>query len=395
MPWKEPGEKPREPRGREPWGPGHGGGHGGGGPDLEAWLRKLRGRFGPFGRGPLGVLALIVLLIVLWFLIGGWTSIGAQQVGVVLRFGRFEGLLKPGVHAHLPAPIDRVEKVDMGQPRTVGDEARLLTSDGQLVLVDYEVQYKVTDARAFLFGSRDAEEVVRDAATAAARAAVGADPLACLIGDLGSSCPSGQVNGKQLADAMRTEVDASLAAVQRSIGIAVTGVSVQNIGVPSDVKPAFDAIEKAHQDAKTARVSAEADVARRKSEEKAQVASIKAGAEAYRRQVVADAHTGVVRFDQVLAQYQAAPQVTRHRLWLQAMQAVLAKNRVVVNTGSGSVIVQFPLQHLGAAYPPAGAATTGAPASAASVPAPAVSAPASGASISIPVTSGPIVKGGA
>lgn len=393
MPWKEPGEKPREPRGREPWGPGHGG-HGGG-PDLEAWLRKLRGHFGPFGRGPLGALALIILLIVLWFLIGGWTSIGAQQVGVVLRFGRFAGLLQSGLHAHLPAPIDRVEKVDMGHPRTVGDEARLLTADGQLVLVDYEVQYKITDVRAFLFGSRDAEEVVRDAATAAARAAVGADPLACLIGDLGLSCQSGQVNGAQLADAMRTQVDASLADVQRTIGVAVTGVSVQNIGVPSDVKPAFDAIGKAHQDAKTARVSAEADVARHKSEVKAQVASIKAGAEAYRRQVVADAHTGVARFDQVLAQYQAAPQVTRHRLWLDAMQAVLTKNHVVVNTGSGNVIVQFPLQRPGAAPPPASAATASAPASAASASTPAVPAPAPGASISIPVTSGPIVKGGA
>ncbi|MGH8156044.1 MAG: hypothetical protein ACREP0_12585, partial [Rhodanobacteraceae bacterium] len=105
--------------------------------------------------------------------------------------------------------------------------------------------------------------------------------------------------------------------------------------------------------------------------------------------------TGVARFDQVLAQYQAAPQVTRHRLWLDAMQAVLTKNHVVVNTGSGNVIVQFPLQRPGAAPPPASAATASAPASAASASTPAVPAPAPGASISIPVTSGPIVKGGA
>lgn len=390
MPWKEPGEKPREPRGREPWGSGPGG-HGGG-PDLEAWLRKLRGRFGPFGHGPLGVAALIVLLIVLWFLIGGWTSIGAQQVGVLLRFGSFHQILQPGFHVHLPSPIDRVDSVDMGRTRTVGDEARLLTADGQLVLVDYEVQYKVSDAREFLFASRDAAEVVRNAATSAARAAVGADALPCLIGDIGLPCTAAHVGPDRLAAAIRTQVDAALAAPHRSIGVAVTGVSVQDIGVPSEVRQAFDGIAKAHDDSKTAKVTAEADVARRRNEVKGEVASIKAGAEAYRRDAVADAKTAVARFGQVLAQYHAAPQVTRHRLWLDAMHAVLTRNHVVVNTGSGNVIIQFPVQHAASAHASAGSS---APASAASAPASAASAPASDASTAIPVTSGPVLKGGA
>lgn len=383
MPWKEPGDKPREPRGREPWGPGQGGG--GSSPDLEAWLRKFRRGLGPFGRGPLGIVALIVLAIVLWFAIGGWTSIGGQQVGVVLRFGGFERVLQPGLHLRFPSPVDRVEKIDMGHTRNVNDEARLLTSDGQLVLVDYDVQYKITDAREFLFATRDAEEVVRTAATSAARAAVGAHTLQCLVDALELPCLSGRINPDKLAGGIRAQLDASLTDVHGALGAEVTGVSVQNVGVPSDVRQAFDAIAKAHDDAKTARITAEADVASGKVETKNQAAAIKTDAEAYRHKAVADANAAVARFAQVWVQYQAAPQVTRHRLWLDAMQAVLKKNHVVVNTGSGNVIVQFPLQHPG---------TSGTPASeGGSAPASTSPAPASGDSVTVPVTSGPALQG--
>ncbi|MGN6788331.1 MAG: protease modulator HflK N-terminal domain-containing protein, partial [Rhodanobacteraceae bacterium] len=260
MPWKEPGEKPREPRGREPWGQGGQGG----GPDLEAWFRKARRRLGPFGRGPLGALALIAVLIVLWFLIGGWSSIGGQQVGVLLRFGSFQKILQPGLHLHLPPPFDDVQKVDMDRVRTVNDEARLLTSDGQLVLVDYDVHYKVTNAREFLYATRDAEEVVRNAATSTVRAAVGTHPLQCLIDALGLPCSSGRVDADKLGSQVFGRLRASLSDAHGGIGVAVTGVGVEGVGVPSDVKPAFDGIAKAHDDVKTMKTSADADVARHK-----------------------------------------------------------------------------------------------------------------------------------
>lgn len=380
MPWKEPGEKPREPKGREPW--GQGGGQGGG-PDLDAWFRKARRRLGPFGRGPLGALALIAVLIVLWFVIGGWTSIGGQQVGVLLRFGHFQRVLQPGVHLHLPPPIDDVQKVDMGRVRTVNDEARVLTSDGQLVLVDYDVHYKVANARAFLYASRDAEEVVRNAAISAVRAATGAHRMQCLIDSLGLPCAAGPVDTDKLGADVLARLRASLPDAKDKLGTAITDVDVQSIGVPSDVKQVFDAIAKAHDDVKTMKTSADADVARRKVDVKNEAASIKSDAEAYRHQAVADANAAVARFDRILPQYQAAPQVTRHRLWLDTMQAVLTRNRVVVNTGTGDVIVQFPAQH---------SDVNGAPASAASGASPSSVAPASSASVANPVTSGPDVQ---
>jgi len=381
MPWKEPGEKPREPRGREPWGQGGQGG----GPDLETWFRRARRALGPFGHGPLGALALIVLLIVLWFAIDGWTSINGQQVGVLLRFGRFEQVLQPGLHAHFPSPIDQIEKVDMGRIRTVNDEARLLTGDGQLVLVDYNVHYKVTNARDFLYSTRDAEEVVRNAATSAARAAVGTHKLQCLIDSLDLPCGSGRVDDDKLAADVLAQLQTMLADAHGDIGVAVTDVGVQDIGVPSDVKQAFDAIAKARDDVKTVRAAAEAGVAGNKVKARNQAASIKADAEAYRHQVVDDANAAVARFDRILPQYQAAPQVTRHRLWLDTMQAVLTRNHVVVNTGSGNVIVQFPAQRSDATGEPANAGS--------SAPAEPATAPAASGSVSIPVTSGPGVQG--
>ncbi|HEX7368814.1 MAG TPA: FtsH protease activity modulator HflK [Rhodanobacteraceae bacterium] len=389
MPWKEPGEKPseprdREPHGREPWGSGQGG-HGGG-PDLDAWLKNLRRRLGPFGRGPIGVLALVVVLIVLWFVIGGWTSIGTQQVGVLLRFGRFERVLQPGFHLRFPSPIDQVQKVDMGRTRSVNDEARLLTRDGQLALVDYSVHYKVTNARDFLYSTQDSEEVLRDASTAAVRAVVGSHDLRCLVEALETTCPTGRIDDDKLAGEVLGQLKASLADMHAGLGVAITDVGIQDINVPSDVSQAFDGIAKAHEETAAAKTTAEADVERHKAEVKAQVASIKTDADAYRRQVIADANAAVARFNQVLPAYQAEPQVTRHQLWLNAMHDVLTRNHVVVNTGSGNVVVQFQLQRSAAAGQPA-SATSAAPA--------ASSAAAPSASVALPVTSGPAVQASA
>lgn len=380
MPWKEPGEKPREPRGREPWGPGHGGQ--GNGPDLDAWLRKAQRWLGPFGRGPLGALALLGLIIVLWFVIGGWVVVGPNQAGVVARFGRVVRVLDPGMHFRLPAPIARVRLIPLGQARNVGDTARLLTRDGAVVLLDYNVQYKVTDARAFLLTARNPEDVLRDNAASAARAVVGAQPLACLVASLELPCAATR-DPAQLAAAMQAQVDASLTAEGVSLGLAVTQVSVQGVEVPTEAKPAFDAIAKAHADAKAARATAAADVVRGQAKIKEQVTAIQAAAAAYQRATVADAHAGVAQFEQLVAAYKAAPDVTRHQLWLSAMQAVMSKNHVVVNTGSGNIVVQFPARHADAATP--AAASSSAPASGSATP-------ASAASTTAPVTSGPSVQ---
>lgn len=370
MPWKEPGDKPSEPRGREPWGQtGRGGG-----PDLDTWLRNLRRRLGPFGRGPLGVLAVVVLLIVLWFLVGGWVSVGNQQVGVLLRFGRLQGVLQPGLHVRFPSPIDRVQIVDLGRTHTLSDDVRLLTSDGQLAIVDYYVQYRIKDARKFLFEARDAEESARNVATVAVRAVAGTHTLQELM----------DRSDEKLGGDIRERLQPALARLD--VGIAVAGVGIQNVGVPSEVRQAFDGIARAREDAKSAQATAHADVARAKAETAAQAAAVQTDAASYRHQAVAEAQAESARFGQLLQAYQAAPQVVRHRLWLETMHEVLSKNHVVVNTGSGNVIVQFPQRQV----QPSPAASSAAPASGA--PASAVSSAPAG-SATVPVTAGPALQG--
>lgn len=259
--------------------------------------------------------------------------------------------------------------------RTLSDEVRLLTGDGQLAMVDYYVQYKIADARKFLFSTRDAEESARNAATIAVRAVVGTHSLQQLM----------ERNDDTLARAIQARLLAAFA--RADLGIDVTGVGIQNVGVPSEVKQAFDGLVKAREGAKAAQAIAKADVARQKVETQAQAATLKSDAQSYRNQIVAEAHSEIARFNQILAQYQAAPEVTRHRLWLDAMHDVLSKNHVIVNTGTGNVIVQFPPRHPEAASRGASAAAaSGTPESATSSPAPATS--------SIPITSGPGLEGG-
>jgi membrane protease subunit HflK len=365
MPWKEPGEKPREPRRREPWGQGHG--HGGG-PDFNDWWRKARRRLGPFGQGPLALLAVVIIVVVLWFLIGGWTVIGSQQVGVDLRFGRLQSVLQPGFHLRFPSPIDRIQKVDLGRTHALSDQTRFMTRDGQVAMVDYFVHYKITNAREYLFSNRNAHDAARNAAAVVVRAAIGTHTLAELRRHNGDGL------GKPIREQLEAKVD------HDGIGINVTEAGIQRVGVPSKVKQAFDGIEKTRENAKAAQATARADVAHKKANTQAQVASIKAKAAQYSSRVVANANARVARFEPILAQYRAAPQVTKHRLWLATMHDVLSNNRVIVNTGTASVIIQFPTRQT----------ASGKPASAAS------SAPASSASAAVPrvpVTSGPAMHG--
>jgi modulator of FtsH protease HflK len=370
MPWKEPGEKPRDP-GREPWGTGGRGN----GPDIDAWLRGMRRSLGPFGQGPLGVAALVAVLVVLWFAIGGWTLIDAGQVGVLTRFGRMQAVLQPGLHLHFPSPVDRVRALDVNRTRSVDDNVQLLTSDGQLALIGYRVQYKISDVRDYLFSVRNAEDTLRTAAVAALRSVVGAHTLQQMMDRAGDD----------MNDGIRKALQASLADVPD--GMKITDVAIQSVDVPAEVKQAYDAIDKVQAGAATARETAESDVQHATLKTRARAASIKTDAEAYRRDVIAEANADVARFDRILPQYQAAPQVTMHSLWLQTMQAVLTRNHVIVNTGSGSVIVQFPVQHA----PVSSGKTPAAAGSGAAVPVSSV-APVPASSVGTPATSASTIQ---
>lgn len=361
MPWKEPGEKPREPK--EPWGSGGrsgdrqnkrpgGNGPGGGGNDfdLEAQLRRLRQRFGRFGGGPGGLLALGVAAVIIWFAIGSWTLIDAREAGILLRFGQYQATLQPGLHAHLPRPFATVLKVDVGRMRTVSDQIRVLTGDGQIALVDFFVQYKVSDPRKFLFAVRDPEDAMRQATLTVLRAQVGTQTMQQL---------SAQADSK-LADRIKADLQRTLDGY--GSGIQVTDVGIQSVSVPQEVKDAWDDIGNARQDAQRMEGDAHAASAKAESDATATAQQMRSDADAYKTDRIAAAKAEAARFAQVLNAYRAAPDVTKRKLWLQTMQEVLARNRTVINTGGGSVIIQMP-QNAAAQKEPAASKSVPAPAS--------------------------------
>lgn len=350
MPWKEPGDKPREPWGsgdgtreRPDKTPGGGSGNGnrpgssgnrpgGSGFDPGAQWKRLRQRLGRFGGGPAGAVALIVLIIVLYFVFGSWTLIDARQAGVVLRFGQFERVLGPGLHPRLPRPFTEVLKIDIGRSRTVSDQLRMLTRDEQIALVDFYVQYKVADARQFLFAVRDPEDAMRQATLAAVRAQIGTQTMQELLAKTDTG----------LTSRIRVNLQHTLDAYQS--GITVDDVGIQNVSVPQEVKEAYDDVGNARQDAQRVEDDARAATAKAESDAHAQAAQWQAGADAYKTQITSTAQGDVARFDLILSAYRAAPDVTRRRLWLQTMQDVLGASRSVIDNGSGRTVIQLPPQ---------------------------------------------------
>ena len=332
MPWKEPGEKPREPN--EPWGTGKRPdrpNRTGSGFDLEAQLKRLRRSFGPFGSGPVGLLALIVLAVLVWFAAGSWTLIDARETGIVLRFGQYQRTLAPGLHVHLPPPFAQVLKVDTGRTRTVSDQIRMLTRDGQIALVDFYVQYRVDDARKFLFAVRDPEDAMRQTTLSTVRAQVGTQDLPQLM----------RLSNSTLVDRIRADLQRKLD--DYGSGIVVSDAGIQNVLAPQEAREAYEDVGNAREDAQRAESEARAATAKSQADARVQAAQVRAEADAYKTSTIATAQAEAARFDLVLNEYQAVPDVTRRRLWQQAMQEVLSASRVVIDT-TGRAVVQLPPQ---------------------------------------------------
>ncbi|HJU26297.1 MAG TPA: FtsH protease activity modulator HflK [Rhodanobacteraceae bacterium] len=333
MPWKEPGEKPREPN--EPWGtgqrPGNRPGRPGNGFDLDAQLKHLRRRLGPFGSGPAGLLALIVIAVLVWIAVGSWSLIDARETGILLRFGQYQGTLSPGLHLHLPRPFAHVIKVDTGRTRTVSDQIRMLTRDDQIALVDFYVQYRVRDARKFMFAVRDAEDAMRQTTLSVVRAQVGTQTLSQLMG----------TDNGTVMDRIRTNLQRTLDTY--GSGIVVSDVGIQNVLAPQEVRDAFEDIGNARQDARRAESEARAEADKAQADARAQAAQLRGDAGAYKTRTIARAEAEVARFDLIFNAWQAAPDVTQRRLRLQAMQDVLGVSRVVIDT-TGRAVVQLPPQ---------------------------------------------------
>lgn len=320
MAWNTPGSDnsgSRSPRGRP---------NGGG---LDAVLDRLRGLFDG-GGGNSNVLRWVALALGLWLLFNCFVLITEQQRGVVLRFGQFARVLQPGPHLKAPWPIERVTKLNATQIKTFSDNVPVLTRDENIVQVEVNVQYRVSDPQMYLFGSRDADQVLQQAALSTVREQVGRSTLDTVLGARNA-----------LAVLARDQLQKSLADYRT--GLIVTELNLPNARPPEEVKPAFDDVNSAQQDKDRLISEARAYAAQVVPEARGQAARVRTVSEGYKTAAVARAQGDADRFSLLVDQYKAAPDVTRKRLWLETVQEVLAGNRKIVG-GDSRQLIYVPMQ---------------------------------------------------
>jgi membrane protease subunit HflK len=339
MAWNEPGGEKRNPWNRPQQSQN----------DLDDVLRNFQRRlsalFGRGGGGPTGgggpsatsfgkgLTSALILIGVLW--IGsGLYRVDAQERAVVLRFGKYLQTTGPGYNWHLPWPIERKIIVNVSHQYSVVDDASMLTADTNLVEVKSAVQYIQPDALKLLFKVRNVEDTLTQVSESAMREAVGQASL-----------------DKALAfDVSIT--DRAKFLLQRTLdnydmGIHILSVNLTGVNVPDAVQDAQRDAIKADKDRQRYQQDAETyrnDVLPRARGEAAKVVL---DAEAYRLQVVALAQGETARFDEVLAQYEHAPAITRERMYLDTMGNVYKNSRkVIVDAKIGNSMMYLPLDKL-------------------------------------------------
>ncbi len=349
-------------RGNGPGGLGGGNGKGGGfQPDLKN-----------AGIG-IGLIAAVVVLI---WLGTGFFIVQEGQQAVITQFGKYKSTVGAGFNWRLPYPIQRHELIFVTQIRSVDvgrdtvikatglRESAMLTEDENIVEIKFAVQYRLNDARAFLFESKNPAEAVVQAAETAVREVVGKMRMDSALSE----------ERDQIAPRVRALMQNILD--RYKVGIEVVGINLQQGGVrpPEQVQAAFDDVLKAGQERERAKNEAQAyanDVIPRAI---GSASRLKEEAQGYKARIVAQAQGDGQRFRSVLTEYQKAPQVTRDRLYLESMQQIYGNvTKVLVDSRQGSNLLYLPLDKI-MQMSATGAAEAGAPPAAATPATPAAPA---------------------
>lgn len=314
MAWNEPGR-----------GGGRGGWNGGGdGPDLDRMVRDINERFGRYFGGGFGMVAFI--LIALW-LASGLYKVDAAEQGVVLRFGEFSEITDPGLHWHIPRPIERVEKVNVNEVMRRTYESEMLTADYNIVAIEISVQFRRSDPTAYLFNVRDPEPTLEEVLGSAVREVVGQRDAEYVL----------TTGRAEVVSETRTAIQAMLD--QYGTGLIVTQVNLEEVRFPGPVLAAVQDVNSAEQDRQRKIQEAQAYFNDIVPNARGQAARQLAEADAYRQQRINDATGEVARFLALLEQYQAAPEVTRQRLYLETLELVYGGARKVIIEGDGNTLL--------------------------------------------------------
>ena len=352
-------------KGGSPWGTppgGNGSGKGPTPPDIDAIIRDIQSKINKFlpggsssGGKPIGLILIIIAFV---WLASGLYRVGPDEQGVVLRFGKFVKTTQPGLHYHIPLPVETVEtpkvtkvnRIDIGfrserdsgfsQGGGVADvpqESLMLTGDENIVNIDFSVFWVIKDAGKFLFEIQDPEGTVKAAAETAMREVIAKSKIQPVL-----------TEGRAQIE-IETQVIIQAILDEYNSGIQITQVQTQKADPPDQVIDAFRDVQAARADMERSKNEAEAyanDVIPRA---RGEAAKIMQAAEAYKQKVVAQAEGEASRFISIYNEYAKAKEVTQERMYLETMEKVLADiDKVIIDKNSGSGVVPYlPLPELG------------------------------------------------
>ena len=292
---------------------------------------------GTFGVG------LVLVIIIGIYIFSGFYTVREAERGVVLRFGKVYDVVEPGL-AWKFTGIDEVHVVDIEQVRAIQSSGSMLTEDENLVIVEMDVQYRISDPVKYLFSVTDPDNSLTEATDSALRYVVGHT----LMDDILTS-------GREMVRQNTRDLLVSIIEPYQ-MGLTVVDVNFLPARAPDQVKEAFDDAIAAQEDEQRFVREAEAYANEVLPRADGQVQRIRQEAEAYRSQVVLDAEGEVARFEEVLPEYLAAPEITRKRIYLETMQQVLASSqKVIVDTDgeSNNPLMYLPLPQMQQSAAPA------------------------------------------
>jgi membrane protease subunit HflK len=342
MGWNEPGGN----KDKDPWNKGSGNGDEGP-PDLDEIVKKMQeglgGIFGgkttsSFGRGnsssPVAWLGILLALIAILIYDVTYT-IDQQERGVVLRFGDYIKTMQPGLNFALPSFIDDVERVNVGQVRSIQHNASMLTQDENIVDVEVAVQWRISEPSDFLFNVLQPEITLQQVAESAVRSVIGKSTLDFVLTE-------GRSDVAQNQETLMQQILSDY-----NTGILIVKVDMQTAKPPEPVKAAFDDAIKAREDEQ--RLVNEAEAYRNEIIPRArgQAARLREQSNGYKARVIAESEGNAARFEQLLTEYERAPAVTRERLYLETMQQVLSNsNKVLLDSEGNNSLMYLPLDKI-------------------------------------------------
>ena len=311
---------------------------------LNNFLSKIKKTF--FSGGPENKKSFISAFLILLFiwLVSGFYKVNANEQGVILRFGEWVRTTQPGLHYHLPYPIEiaktpkvtKVNKTEIGfrtfreSRRLLSEESLMLTGDENIVDINFSVFWVIKDAGKYLFNLRSPERSIKSVSESVMREVIGNSQIASVLAEGRKDIELKSIEAIQLV------LD------NYGSGVEITQLQLQKVDPPDQVIDSFRDVQRARADKEKAINEA---IAYRNDiipKARGEAAKIVQESEAYKQEVVARSQGDANRFNSILKSYKNNEDVTKNRIYLETLEEILRNaNKVIIDTKQGSGVLPY------------------------------------------------------